>query len=123
MIVVAIFVAGASGALLRYVIDAAVQRRAKGAVGLGTFVVNISGTLLAGMVAGLFLAHASLPLDARLVASTGFIGAYTTFSTWMWESRILLKAHRSGSAMANLVGSSAVGLVAASAGLWLGMWT
>lgn len=117
---VGVVLAGGLGALVRYLVDGAVQERWDGAFPLGTFIVNLSGSLVLGVVVGVFLAHTSWPDSARLVAGTGFIGAYTTFSTFTFESFRLLREGARAYAVANLAGSLVAGFLAAAAGLWLG---
>lgn len=124
MILLGVVVAGGAGAALRYLVDGLVQDRFDGAFPLGTFVVNVSGSLALGVVTGFFLSHASAPdsvsESVRVVLGVGFLGAYTTFSTWMLETYNLLRDGAWSYALGNLVGSAMVGLTAAWAGLWLG---
>jgi CrcB protein len=108
--------AGAIGAPLRYVVDGAIQRRAGGAFPWGTFVVNASGSLLLGFLTGLTLYHA-FPAEPRLVLGTGFCGSYTTFSTFSFETVRLLEEGAVTEALLNIVGSVAVGTIAAAIGL------
>ena len=75
---------GGIGSVLRLVIDRAVARRVARAFPFGTLAVNISGAFQLGFLGGLALSR-----DAALVAGTGFVGAYTTFSTWMLETHRL----------------------------------
>jgi CrcB protein len=59
----------------------------------------------------------------KLAVAVGFVGAYTTFSTFMYESNSLMKSMESGSgvkAMVNLIGSVVIGLLAVRAGIWMG---
>jgi CrcB protein len=89
----------------------------------GTFVVNMTGSLFLGLVAGL-AAHHGLPGRAHLVLGTGFAGGYTTLSTWAWESVALTLGGNGGSvarAALYVVGSLAAGLAAAAAGLGLAL--
>jgi CrcB protein len=114
----AIAAAGALGAVARYLLDGLVQDRFEGVFPLGTFVVNITGSFALGIVAGLVLYH-GLDVDAKLVVGTGFLGSYTTFSTYVFETMQLLLSGSRLEATANLVGSVAAGLLAAAAGLTL----
>ena len=75
---------GALGAYARFLASEALSTRRPGAFPLGTFVVNLSGGFALGLLTG-FAAHG----DALLVFGTGFLGAYTTFSTWMVEAERL----------------------------------
>lgn len=80
-----VLVAGAAGAVCRYLVDAAVSARTAGAYPWGTLVVNLTGSLLLGVVAGLVAGH-GLPGPVGVVAGGSFCGAYTTFSTLACDS-------------------------------------
>ncbi|BBX17690.1 fluoride efflux transporter CrcB [Mycolicibacterium duvalii] len=109
-------VLGGCGALLRFLVDRAVSRRSSWAFPLGTFVVNVSGAFLLGFFAGLaFSPHVAL------LAGTAFVGAYTTFSTWMFETQRLAEERQLWPAFANIAASVLVGLAAAWAGQQLGV--
>jgi len=118
--VVGIAVAGACGALARYGLEGVVSRRWPGAFPWGTFVVNISGAFLIGLVFVLLTERVSVDPWVRSSITIGFLGAYTTFSTLSFESYRLLEDGARLTALANLVGSVAVGLVAVYAGVSLG---
>ncbi|MGE2725971.1 fluoride efflux transporter CrcB [Mycolicibacterium pulveris] len=106
---------GGLGAVLRLVVDRTVSRRVNSAFPYGTLVVNISGALLLGFLAGL-----ALPPHLALLTGTAFVGSYTTFSTWMLETHRLGEERQLGSAVANIGVSLVLGLAAAACGLWLG---
>ncbi|MFG1929217.1 fluoride efflux transporter CrcB [Mycobacterium sp. NPDC048908] len=108
-------VIGGLGAVLRFLVDRTVSSRIHASFPYGTFVVNISGALLLGLLSGL-----ALRPDLALVVGTGFVGAYTTFSTWMLETHRLAEERQLRPAVANIVVSIAVGLVAAALGVWIG---
>ncbi|KUH82970.1 fluoride efflux transporter CrcB [Mycobacterium sp. IS-1556] len=108
-------VLGGVGAVLRFVVDRAVARRLTGVFPSGIFVVNISGALVLGLLAGLDLGP-----DIALLAGVGLVGAYTTFSTWMLQTLELGVERRGGLAVANILVSLALGLAAAAAGWWIG---
>jgi CrcB protein len=110
--------AGAIGAPLRYLVDGAVQDRTEGAFPWGTFVVNASGSLLLGFVTGLTLYHA-FPDTPRIVLGTGFLGAYTTFSTFGFETVRLLEEGAIAEAFRNALGTLITGAAAAAVGLAL----
>jgi CrcB protein len=118
---VAFLAAAAIGAPARYLVDGAVQQRARGVFPWGTFVVNVSGCLLLGLLTGLSLYHGLGP-TAKTVIGTGGFGAYTTFSTFTFETVRLAEEGALDEALRNAIATFAVGLVAASAGLtiaWL----
>ncbi len=112
----AFLVAAAIGAPARYLIDGFVQDRTDGAFPWGTFVVNASGCLLLGVITGLGLYH-GLAGTTRTVLGTGGMGAYTTFSTFTFETVRLAEEGAMNEAVRNVVASLLVGLAAASAGL------
>jgi len=105
---------GGLGAVSRFMVDRAVSRRTKGVFPLGTLVVNISGAVLLGFLSGLVLRH-----EVAMLAGTAFLGAYTTFSTWMLETQRLTEERRIWPAAANIVVSVILGLAAAAAGQWV----
>lgn len=116
MIPTAVALAGACGALARYIVDAGVRTRFAHPSPWGTFVVNVSGSFAAGLVAGLLL-YRGLDDAVATVAGVGFVGAYTTFSTFAFE--VVEEADQRGSraALSYALGSIVVGLGAATLGL------
>jgi CrcB protein len=116
---VAIGVAGAFGALARYGVEGLVARRA-GSFPWGTFVVNVSGSFLLGLVFTLLSERVALAPWVRASVSIGFLGAYTTFSTLSLESYRLIEARSYGLAGANLLGSVVAGMLALYGGVVLG---
>jgi fluoride exporter len=82
----------------------------------GTFVVNISGSFALGLLAGLVLAQ-GWSKDAQTLLGTGFLGAYTTFSTYAYETVRRAEEGAPRVAVAYAVGSMAVGVAAAALGL------
>jgi CrcB protein len=113
-------VGGAAGATARYLVDQWVSQRAGGAFPWGTLVVNLSGSLLLGLLFALAIEREVLPASVRAPVLVGFIGAYTTFSTLMLESWRLFEDGAFALAMTNLVGSSLLGMVALIGGLMIG---
>ena len=91
-----------------------------GAFPWGTLVVNASGSFVLGLLFAMTTERAILPADIRGPVMIGFIGAYTTFSTYMLESWGLVESGSYGPAIANLGGSIVIGLVAVAAGLAVG---
>lgn len=109
-----VLVIGGLGAVSRFMVDRAVSRRAKGSFPFGTLVVNISGAVLLGFLTGLVVSH-----QVAMLAGTAFLGAYTTFSTWMLETQRLTEERRIWPAAANLILSIVLGLAAAASGQWV----
>lgn len=105
---------GGIGSVLRFLVDRAVARRAARPFPFGTLTVNISGAALLGFLGGLALSK-----DAALLAGTAFVGAYTTFSTWMLETQRLAEERQMWTALANIIVSVVLGMAAAFLGLWV----
>jgi fluoride exporter len=105
---------GGIGSVLRFLVDRAVARRAARPFPFGTLAVNISGAALLGFLGGLALSK-----DAALLAGTAFVGAYTTFSTWMLETQRLGEERQMRPVFANIVVSIVLGLAAALLGQWV----
>jgi CrcB protein len=106
------------GAPARYVVDRLVTDATVGRFPWGTGVVNVSGSFILGFLTGLVLYH-GFSNDARLVLGTGFCGAYTTFSTFSYETVRLVERGQSRAAALNVLLSTGTGLAAAAAGLAL----
>jgi fluoride exporter len=116
---VAIAAAGALGALARYGVEGAVSRRDTG-FPWGTFIVNVSGSFLLGLVFTLLSERLAVAPWIRAAVAIGFLGAYTTFSTLTLETYRLLEARSYALAGANMLGSAGVGLLALYGGVVLG---
>jgi CrcB protein len=106
----------AVGAPVRYVVDGLISDRAPGKFPWGTLVVNISGSALLGLLTGLALYHA-FPKAPRLILGTGFCGAYTTFSTFTFETVRLMEDGRLHQALLNVAATA----LACAAGAGLGL--
>jgi CrcB protein len=117
--IVLLMIAGGAGALLRYEVDRAVQRRSHRDLPLGIAIVNVSGSFALGVLVGL-AEHRGIPARTVTVVGTGLLGAYTTFSTLSFDSVALLGAGRRRAALGNLGLSLALGLGAAALGLLVG---
>jgi CrcB protein len=115
-----IAIGGAAGAVSRYAVDDTLTRLFGGSFPVGTLVVNLSGSFLLGILFALVIERSTLPSDIRAPVMIGFIGAYTTFSTWMLESARLMEDGAWMLAAANLGGSVLLGLLAVFAGLAVG---
>jgi CrcB protein len=120
LLLVFVAVGGAAGAISRYLVDGWIASRAAGAFPWGTFVVNVSGSLVLGLLFALAIERDVLPAGIRAPVMIGFIGAYTTFSTLMLESWRLIEDGAIGLAAINVVGSSLCGVAALFVGLVLG---
>ncbi|MEL6546643.1 MAG: fluoride efflux transporter CrcB [Myxococcota bacterium] len=115
---VLIALAGALGAVLRYAVASGVQRWLGDPFPWGTLTVNLIGCFLFGMVwaAG----ESRLSPDARLVILVGFMGAFTTFSSFAFDSHRLLAEHHWGLVLVNVLVQNIVGVAAVSLGIVLG---
>ena len=116
MLIAGIVIAGAFGAITRYLVDRTVQSRTFGLAPVGILVVNVSGSLLLGFITGLALYHA-LPDTPRTILGTGFCGAYTTFSTFTFETLELADARQTRRAVGNVLASLTLPVFAAALGL------
>ena len=118
---IAFLLVAAVGACARYLLDGFVQARRGPEFPWGTCVVNISGSFVLGVITGLALYH-GLGVDSKLVFGTGFCGAYTTFSTFSYETVRLAEGGLTGAAIRNVAVNTVGGLLAAAVGLALVAW-
>ena len=119
-LLLAVALAGAVGTLMRWGIGTAVQHLAGGAFPRGVFLINMAGCLLFGLVVALSEDKHWLSQGARVVLLTGFMGAFTTFSTLAFDTALFLRDAQWGYAAANLIGQNVLGVVCVFAGLKLG---
>ena len=115
---IAFLCAAAVGAPARYLLDGFVQDRTMGAFPWGTFAVNMSGCLILGFLTGLGMYHGTSD-TARTVLGTGGLGAYTTFSTFTFETVTLAEEGALDEAARNVGFSMVIGAAMAAAGLAL----
>lgn len=113
---------GALGAISRYAVDRAVNE-VFGTVVLGTFVANISGSFLLGVLVAAAGGRVGLSEEVRAVAAIGFLGSYTTFSTLTVASVQLAADGDWLRACTNIAGSIVAGILAALAGILVGRAT
>lgn len=115
----AVFLGGGSGAVCRYLIGHLVGGRYGGAFPLGTALINISGSFALGLIATLLAGTAHAALLTALLA-TGFLGGYTTFSTYALEGVVLYADGDRGDAALGLLLPVVLGLAGAAVGAALG---
>lgn len=113
-----VIVGAAVGAPLRYLTDRAVQSRHDSVFPWGTFAVNVSGSLILGLLTGAVAAGAASS-HLQLLLGTGLCGALTTYSTFSYETLRLAEDGARSYAAANVVASVAAGLAAVFAGVTL----
>ena len=113
-------IGGFLGANARYVVGGWITRQWETQFPWGTFVINITGSFLLGILLAVLNARPTASAHYRLFFAVGFLGAYTTFSTWMLESWRLVEDGAWQLAAVNLAGSVGLGLVAVVAGLAVG---
>ncbi len=113
-----------AGAPLRYLTDRAVQSRHDSVFPWGTLTVNVTGSLILGLVTGAATAGAA-GQELRLLLGTGLCGALTTYSTFSYETLRLTETGARGYAALNVAANTTGGLAAAFAGVALGetLWS
>jgi fluoride exporter len=104
--------AGALGTLTRYLLSGLVQQTLGASFPWGTLAVNLTGCFLAGALAAIFEHHAGLSGELRVVLFIGFLGALTTFSTFVLETGQLLRDAQWAWALLNAALQNLAGLAA-----------
>jgi CrcB protein len=115
-VALAVGLAGALGAVARFVTDGAVQDRTNGSFPFGTFIVNCVGSFILGAVTGLAWYH-GLGGRAHAVIGVGFCGAFTTWSSVTWETVRLAEEGFGRQAVVSMVGGVAAALATAALGI------
>ncbi|KAA2218211.1 MULTISPECIES: fluoride efflux transporter CrcB [Maribacter] len=113
-----IFLGGGFGSFLRYIISKSLNVYYPNFY-LGTFLVNILGCFIIGILIGISVKNNFLSESHMLLLATGFCGGFTTFSTFALESHILLKEHSIFYMSAYLALSILIGILAVAAGLYV----
>jgi len=112
-----VILGSAAGGGLRYIISTVVQQNTSGKFPLGTFTVNMLGCFLMGLILGLADKHSSTQLSLVLLLATGFCGGFTTFSAFAYENINLLKNQLNLLALAYMVLSVVIGILAVRWGM------
>jgi CrcB protein len=112
---IAIALLGGFGACARFLLISLIATRHSGNLPLGVLAVNVSGSLLLGLVAGFALSG-----DALVLSATATLGSYTTFSTWMLETQRLGEDGRGRAGALNVLVSIALGVAAVALGRTIG---
>lgn len=118
MIAVVTFLAGAAGALSRFLLDSSIKQRWQSVFPWPTVVINVTGSLLLGVLAGLVLFDGQSAVW-QTVVGTGFCGGFTTFSTASFETVRLVQQNRCALALLNAFGSLVSSVAACAVGLAL----
>jgi CrcB protein len=111
-----VVIGGGAGALVRYVAASAIMARFGGKFPLGTFAINVTGSFLIGFLMTMLTERFQFDPRWRLLLVVGFLGGYTTFSSYEWETYTAVRDGGLRIAMLNVVSSNILGYVA----VWLG---
>ena len=121
-LILLVALAGAVGTLARYGLSRWVDAGAGTQFAWGTLAVNMIGCFLFGLVYAWAERHVHLKSELRIVLLTGFMGAFTTFSTYAFETGQGLREGRWGFVLANIAAQNVLGVALVLAGLALGGW-
>jgi CrcB protein len=113
----AVAVGSALGGMLRYYLGGSVLSRISGEFPLATFVINVTGSFIIGFFLTLVAERISLGQHLRLAIAVGFVGAYTTFSTFEYETARLIEERHFILALLNVVLSVIIGFIAVWGGI------
>ncbi len=119
MNVLLVALGGAIGSAARYLVGAFIANRFGPDFPWGTFIVNVSGSFLIGVILSL-VGGGQLPAGARLFLAVGVMGGYTTFSTYSNETLQLVQGGEFGAAMFNALGQVVAGFIGVYLGVVLG---
>ena len=108
------------GANLRYWVGEWAAQRFGSGFPYGTLLINLSGSFLLGLIVSMSMENFIIDPRLRLLLTIGFLGSYTTFSTYAYESIALISQGQWGLGLFNLLGSSLLGGLLAILGIWLG---
>jgi CrcB protein len=115
----AIAVGAAAGGVSRFYLGAAIQQRMGGSLPWGTLAINISGSLLLGFLIRYAMATPAISMEVRAMLTVGFCGGYTTFSSYSYETLVLIEEGQFARAAAYSLGSVVLALFATFAGFML----
>jgi CrcB protein len=113
---VLVAIGGGTGALMRYLVASAIVKRFGGGFPIGTFIINVTGSFLIGFLMTILTERLHVDPNWRLLLVVGFLGGYTTFSSFEWETYTAVRAGGLWTGMLNVVSSVMLGYVA----VWLG---
>jgi len=113
----AVAAGGAVGTVCRFAIGALCGRLFGSGFPIGTLLINVTGSFIIACFLTLVGQRMQVSEAARLAIAVGFVGGYTTFSTYMWESNALLQSGAAYKAIFNIAGSIVLGLLAVRLGI------
>ncbi|WP_452228927.1 fluoride efflux transporter CrcB [Lacinutrix sp. MEBiC02404] len=113
-----VFVGGGFGSVLRYIIGKYLNNTENG-IPYGTFLANILGSLLIGLILGYAIKNNSLSSNQTVLLATGFCGGFTTFSTFAYENHLFLKSGDFTSFAIYTIASFVLGFLAVFSGMYL----
>ena len=119
-VIVFVAIGGAMGSVLRFLVSKVVQEKAGIEFPLGTLVVNVVGAFLIGLFFAYLVEKMSVPASARAMLITGFLGGFTTFSTFSYESVNLLQEGEMTKLLLYIGGTNVVGIAMTLLGYNLG---
>jgi CrcB protein len=111
-----VMLGGGVGSLVRYVVGTAIMNRTGGRFPLGTVFINITGSFLIGFIMTILTERLSPSPNWRLLLVVGFLGGYTTFSSFEWETLGLVQDGARWLGLLNVMGSVVFGYIS----VWLG---
>ncbi|GAA3522026.1 fluoride efflux transporter CrcB [Aquimarina addita] len=113
-----VFIGGGTGSVGRYLISKFLNNPTSG-IPYGTFIANILGSFIIGIILGLALKNTILSQNTVLLLATGFCGGFTTFSTFAYENHMLLKTGDITSFFIYTIASFITGFLLVFLGMWL----
>jgi CrcB protein len=119
-VIVGVALGGALGASARYGLDRLIERRTTSVFPWSTFTINVTGCFAIGLITALVVDRQHLPAWLRVGLVVGFVGGYTTFSTFAQEALEVGEARHVAVAVAYVLASVVVGIAAVYAGVRVG---
>jgi CrcB protein len=117
MLYLIVFLGAGIGGALRHGVNVGAARLLGFEFPFGTFIVNVLGSFVMGLLAGYFLYRPGIPQHVRLFLTTGILGGFTTYSSFSLDTALLIERHAYWLAGAYVAGSFAAGLIALFAGM------